>query len=198
MFKHYLITRLSEQDEVLRARYIANEKIFALVLGIVPEGNMQPHSCLTHKFNFIYFRIIVYDNFFCLVRKSLLPTEHIFFFSAISSLITFTFPSSGQAKVRESLSYTAYKNMLKNILRYKESVEPQDLQQFVILKDSLDLGKSLLSLRYVCLAYNVATRIVWNTQMRNTRNLEVLSLYYPEQTKRPPIKFLTRLQEAQL
>lgn len=43
MFKHYLITRLSEQDEVLRARYIANEKIFALVLGIVPEGNALPH-----------------------------------------------------------------------------------------------------------------------------------------------------------
>ena len=40
MFKHYLITRLSEQDEVLRARYIANEKIFALVLGIVPEGSV--------------------------------------------------------------------------------------------------------------------------------------------------------------
>ena len=38
MFKHYLITRLSEQDEDLRARYVANEKIFALVLGIVPEG----------------------------------------------------------------------------------------------------------------------------------------------------------------
>ena len=52
----------------------------------------------------------------------------------------------GQAKVRESLSYTAYKNMLKNILRYKESVEPQDLQQFVILKDSLDLGKSVILL----------------------------------------------------
>lgn len=83
MFKHYLITRLSEQDEDLRMRYVANEKIFALVLGIVPES---------------------------------------------------------QAKVRESLSYTAYKNMLKNILRYKESVEPQDLQQFVILKDSLQLG----------------------------------------------------------
>ena len=83
-FKHYLITRLSEQDEDLRMRYVANEKIFALVLGIVPES---------------------------------------------------------QAKVRESLSYTAYKNMLKNILRYKESVEPQDLQQFVILKDSLQLGQ---------------------------------------------------------
>ena len=86
MFKHYLITRLSEQDEDLRMRYVANEKIFALVLGIVPES---------------------------------------------------------QTKVRESLSYTAYKNMLKNILRYKESVEPQDLQQFVILKDSLQLGQCL-------------------------------------------------------
>jgi hypothetical protein len=48
MFKHYLITRLSEQDEVLRARYIANEKIFALVLGIVPEGNVQPYVHLIH------------------------------------------------------------------------------------------------------------------------------------------------------
>jgi hypothetical protein len=34
--------------------------------------------------------------------------------------------------------------MLKNILRYKESVEPQDLQQFVILKDSLELGASVV------------------------------------------------------
>ena len=84
MFKHYLITRLSEQDEDLRMRYVANEEIFALVLGIVPES---------------------------------------------------------QANVRESLSYTAYENMLKNILHYKESVEPQDLQQFVILKDSLQLGQ---------------------------------------------------------
>lgn len=42
MFKHYLITRLSEQDEDLRARYVANEKIFALVLGIVPEGAHCP------------------------------------------------------------------------------------------------------------------------------------------------------------
>ena len=48
---------------------------------------------------------------------------------------------SGQAKVKESLSYTAYKNMLKNILRVKDSVEPQDVQQFVILKDSLELGE---------------------------------------------------------
>jgi hypothetical protein len=44
MFKHYLITRLSEQDEDLRARYVANEKIFALVLGIVPEGTYSLHS----------------------------------------------------------------------------------------------------------------------------------------------------------
>ena len=30
--------------------------------------------------------------------------------------------------------------MLKNILRYKEAVEPADLQQFVVLKESLNLG----------------------------------------------------------
>ena len=40
--------------------------------------------------------------------------------------------------------------MLKNILRYKESVEPQDLQQFVILKDSLDLGMSIFLALYNC------------------------------------------------
>lgn len=84
MFKHYLITRLSEQDPVLRERYIQTEKVFALVLGILPEG---------------------------------------------------------QVRVKESLSYTAYKNMLKNILKYKETVDPQDLQQFVVLKESLELDQ---------------------------------------------------------
>jgi hypothetical protein len=56
------------------------------------------------------------------------------------SLAFFPFSQTGQAKVKESLSYTAYKNMLKNILRYKEAVEPADLQQFVVLKESLNLG----------------------------------------------------------
>jgi hypothetical protein len=46
--------------------------------------------------------------------------------------------------VKESLSYTAYKNMLKNILRYKEAVEPADLQQFVVLKESLNLGTAAI------------------------------------------------------
>jgi hypothetical protein len=82
MFKHYLITRLAEQDENLRSRYVENERIFALILGITTEG---------------------------------------------------------QAKVKESLAYSAYKNMLKNVLRYKDAVETQDLQQFAILKDSLKL-----------------------------------------------------------
>ena len=65
--------------------------------------------------------------------------------SYCSNSLSFSFsPHSGQAKVKESLSYTAYKNMLKNILRYKEAVEPADLQQFVILKDSLNLGNLTL------------------------------------------------------
>jgi len=82
MYKHYLITRLSEPDADLRARYTADERLFALVLGIPPDG---------------------------------------------------------QAKVKESLTYTAYKNLLKNVLRYKDAVEAADLQQFVMLKESLQL-----------------------------------------------------------
>ena len=84
MFKHYLITRLSEKDDILRKRYIEAERVFALVLGINPDG---------------------------------------------------------QKKIKESLAYTAYKNMLKNVFRYKDAVEPQDLQQFVILKESLQLDQ---------------------------------------------------------
>lgn len=54
-----------------------------------------------------------------------------------------------QQKVKESLAYTAYKNMLKNILRVKESVDTQDLQQFAMLKERLGLdaekGETILS-----------------------------------------------------
>lgn len=31
--KHYIITRLTERDEDLRARYLANEEFFAEALG---------------------------------------------------------------------------------------------------------------------------------------------------------------------
>lgn len=84
-FKYYLLTRLSEEDPDLRARYQRDERIFALVLGIAPES---------------------------------------------------------QARVKESLAYTAYKNMLKNILRTKEGVDAQDLQQFGMLKSSLGLDQA--------------------------------------------------------
>ena len=84
MFKHYLITRLSEPDPSLRARYIENERLFGSVLGLTPDA---------------------------------------------------------QEKIKASLSYTAYKNMLKNCLLYKDAVEAQDLQQFVVLKDSLPLDQ---------------------------------------------------------
>ena len=84
MFKHYLITRLSEPDETLRARYIDNERMFGSVLGITLKG---------------------------------------------------------QEKIKSSLAYTAYKNMLKNCLQYKDAVEASDLQQFVVLKESLPLDQ---------------------------------------------------------
>jgi CRISPR/Cas system CMR subunit Cmr6 (Cas7 group RAMP superfamily) len=86
MFKHYLITRISEQDDELRARYVENERIFALILGIAPEG---------------------------------------------------------QDKVKESLAYSAYKSMLKNILRFKDAVETQDIKQFALLKDTLKLDGAI-------------------------------------------------------
>lgn len=84
MFKHYLITRLSEQDPNLRARYIADEPVFANILGI---------------------------------------------------------PAESQVKIKESLAYTAYKNMLKNVLAYKDVATVQDIQQFAVLKDSLKLSQ---------------------------------------------------------
>eukprot|EP01041_Mallomonas_annulata_P007394 gene7394-15092_t len=85
MFKHYLITRLTEQDSNLKARYIENERLFALILGIHPDD---------------------------------------------------------QIRIIESLAYTAYKNMLKNVFRAKEEVEPQDLKQFALLRESLGLNET--------------------------------------------------------
>lgn len=43
--------------------------------------------------------------------------------------------------VKESLAYTAYKSLLMNVLTYKDSVETSDLQQYMLLKDSLGLDK---------------------------------------------------------
>lgn len=82
MFKHYLITRLSEQDAGLRTRYVEQEALFANALGLSPEG---------------------------------------------------------QLKIKESLAQTAFQNMLKNCLLYKEKVEASDLQMFTMLKQSLQL-----------------------------------------------------------
>jgi len=82
MFKHYLITRLAEQDPELRQRYIDAEPWFAKVLGVVPEG---------------------------------------------------------QVGIKESLAYSAYKSLLMNVLMYKDVIDPQDISQFVMLKESLQL-----------------------------------------------------------
>lgn len=47
--------------------------------------------------------------------------------------------SEGQSKVKESLMYSVYKNMLKRIFRVKDAVESTDLQQFGIIKEKLGL-----------------------------------------------------------
>ena len=85
LFKHYLLTALVEQDEVLRGRYNANVKTFALLLGIDEEGQMR---------------------------------------------------------VKESLAYSAYKNMLKNVMRVKDAIGADELKQFAVLKNSLGLDES--------------------------------------------------------
>jgi hypothetical protein len=85
IFKHYLITELTEQDAELKRRYYANERMFGLVLGITPEG---------------------------------------------------------QSRVKESLAYTAYKNMLKSVMREKDAVGTDELRQFAILKESLGLDEA--------------------------------------------------------
>lgn len=85
--KHYIITRLGEADASLRARYINDERLFALILGVAP---------------------------------------------------------SSQEKLKETLSYSAYRNMLLNILRAKEGgVDAQDVKQFALLKENLGLSQEV-------------------------------------------------------
>lgn len=86
VYKHFLITRLAERDEGLRARYLSYEPMFAKILGI---------------------------------------------------------DESNQRRVKRSLAYTSYKNMLKSILRVKPQVEATDIQQFFILKDFLPLEEDV-------------------------------------------------------
>lgn len=50
-----------------------------------------------------------------------------------------------QAKAKESLAFNAYKNLLKHVLTYKPAVEPQDIQQFAFLKESLSLNDDAAS-----------------------------------------------------
>eukprot|EP01038_Epipyxis_sp_PR26KG_P010886 gene10886-14609_t len=85
MYKHYMITRLSEQDATLRQRYIETEPLFALILGI---------------------------------------------------------PRESQMKIKESLAFTAFKNMLKNALVYRDMIEANELQQFAMLQNSLQIDVS--------------------------------------------------------
>ena len=86
IYKHYVVTRLTEKSPELKLRYERDEKMFAMILGIMPESQM---------------------------------------------------------KVKESLLYSTYKKMLKNVLIYKDTVEATDLQQFVFLKDNLSIEKEV-------------------------------------------------------
>ena len=85
MFKHYLITTLTEQDPELKQRYQENQQIFGKLLGI---------------------------------------------------------PLESQGKVKESLAYTAYKNLLKNVMRVQDAVGTDEIRQFAMLKEGLGLDQA--------------------------------------------------------
>lgn len=82
LYKHYVITSISEREADLSTRYAYNEKLFALALGIAVDS---------------------------------------------------------QLKVKESLAYTASKNMIKNILRFRDSVTATDLKQLAALGEKLSI-----------------------------------------------------------
>jgi hypothetical protein len=84
MFKHFVLTALTEEDPALAARYAQAEPAFGRVLGISPEG---------------------------------------------------------QTRVKESLTYTVYKNMLMSTLQREDAVDPRVTANFVMLRDKLSLGR---------------------------------------------------------
>jgi hypothetical protein len=84
MFKHFVITALTEQDPALAERYAQAEATFGRVLGISPEG---------------------------------------------------------QTRVKESLAYTVYKNMLMSVLQREDTVDPRVTANFVMLRDKLSLSQ---------------------------------------------------------
>ena len=84
IYKHYVITRVAEQDAALKERYMADEPIFAALLGL---------------------------------------------------------PKASQIKVKESLGYNAYKNMLTNMLNYREIISAQDQMQFKLLTEQIGLSE---------------------------------------------------------
>jgi hypothetical protein len=83
LFKHYVITRVAEQDSALKARYTQDEAMFAALLGL---------------------------------------------------------PKASQEKVKESLGYSAYKNMLSNLLKYREIISSQEQMQFAVLTEQIGLS----------------------------------------------------------
>lgn len=48
VYKHYLVTSLTEQSPDLRSRYVKDEKIFARILGILPESQAKVKESLLY------------------------------------------------------------------------------------------------------------------------------------------------------
>jgi len=82
IYKHFLLSKVSESDIGLKGRYAQDEDLFAALLGI---------------------------------------------------------PASSQINIKKSLAYSAYNNLLANMLRFKDDISAQDTIQFSLLKDELGL-----------------------------------------------------------
>ncbi|RYH28793.1 hypothetical protein EON65_10840 [archaeon] len=49
--------------------------------------------------------------------------------------------AESQMKLKESLAFSAFKNLLLNVLASKDKVEPKDIQQFIVLREGFRLEK---------------------------------------------------------
>ena len=106
---------------------LSSDKEFPVnAVGIVPEGDLT--GMLKH---YLITRLAEPD---VELRQRYIDNEPIF-----AKIIGIN--GDGIQKVKESLAFTAFTSLLKNVFMYKDAVETQDIQQFSILKNSLDLDK---------------------------------------------------------
>lgn len=101
--------------------------------GIRPEGDLI--ELLKH---YIITRISERDE--SLRRRYI--SEESFFALALG------IPLESLGKIKQSLAFDSFKKLFKNILRVKDSLTPQDVQQFAVLKESLELPRETMDRIY--------------------------------------------------